>query len=120
MHGICGLEGREKGTDQTSLMYGTDMDTKHIWCILSGEGRRILMINVIMSYPPTRVNGVLVSGFLAPMETLHRGFTYPPELAEELVNDGYKVEPEVLIYQSRERYVEEVFSVMEQIGRAHV
>ncbi|MCH8109499.1 MAG: alkaline phosphatase family protein [Chloroflexi bacterium] len=117
-HGIFGFEGREKGSYQTRLMYATDMRTKPLWSILSEAERRIVMINVIMSYPPTRVNGVLVSGFLAPMETLHRGFTYPPELAEELVNDGYKVEPEVIIYQSRERYVDEVFSVMEHRAEA--
>ncbi len=117
-HGIFGFEGREQDSYQTRLMYATDMRTKPLWSMLSEAERRIVMINVIMSYPPTRVNGVLVSGFLAPMETLHRGFTYPPELAEELVNDGYKVEPEVLIYQSRERYVEEVFSVMEHRAKA--
>ncbi len=113
-HGIFGFEGKEDGSYKTRLMLSTDMKTKPIWQMLSEAQRRVVFINVIMSYPPMPVNGILVSGFLAPMETLHRGFTYPPELAEELVKVGYKVEPEVLIYQSRDKYVEEVFSVMEK------
>ncbi len=113
-HGIFGFEGRIDNSYRTRLMYSTDIRTKPLWTMLSEGQKRIVMVNVIMSYPPTEVNGVLVSGFLAPMETLHHGFTYPPELAEELVKQGYKVEPEVLIYQSREKYAQEVFSVMEK------
>jgi predicted AlkP superfamily phosphohydrolase/phosphomutase len=113
-HGVFGFEGREGDSYKTRLMNSTDMRTPPIWRLLSDAGKRIVMINVIMSYPPTKVNGILVSGFLAPMETLHRGFAYPPELADALVKEGYKVEPEVVIYQSRDKYVEEVFSVLDQ------
>jgi predicted AlkP superfamily phosphohydrolase/phosphomutase len=56
---------------------------------ISEAERRVLSINVPMTFPPFPVNGALVSGvFLPPGAT----FTHPPELEQELAGwDGFPV-----------------------------
>ena len=49
---------------------------------MSDQGYKVGVVNVPMTYPPEKVNGFLVSGFLAPMNA--EDFTYPLSLAKEL------------------------------------
>ena len=43
---------------------------------------RVAVLNVPLTYPPQKVNGVLISGFLTPPGK--RDFIHPPELLDEL------------------------------------
>lgn len=113
-HGIFGFESRISRDYRPRLVTSSDIRTPTVFDMLSQADKRVAAVNVVMSYPPKKLNGKLVAGFLAPMEALVRDFTYPPELAQELADRGYKVEPEVLIYQSKRRYVDEVFDVMDK------
>jgi len=49
-----------------------------LWTLLSQAGRRVIVLNVPMTYPPEPVNGVLVSGWDTP--GLGVAFTHPPAL----------------------------------------
>jgi predicted AlkP superfamily phosphohydrolase/phosphomutase len=53
-----------------------------IWDLVSEQGRPVVVVGVPPSYPPPRVEGVLVSCFLAPEPPT--GYTFPPELAAEI------------------------------------
>ena len=53
-----------------------------LWKILSEQGYRVAVLNVPLTYPPQKVNGVLISGFLTPPGK--RDFVHPPELLDEL------------------------------------
>ncbi len=53
-----------------------------LWTLLSRAGRRTLVVNVPMTFPPEAVNGLLISGWDTP--GLQANFTYPPELKAEL------------------------------------
>lgn len=53
-----------------------------LWTLLSQAGRRVIVLNVPMTYPPEKVNGVLVSGWDTP--GLGAAFTYPLALKAEL------------------------------------
>src|SRR5579883_633056 len=55
---------------------------KAIWNILSEYGKQVLVVNVPMTYPPEPVNGIMVSGYLTPGESVE--FTYPASFKEEL------------------------------------
>lgn len=56
-----------------------------IWEILSREGKKVLVLGIPVTYPPDRVNGHLISGFLTPRGA--RDFTHPPGLLEELESE---------------------------------
>ncbi len=58
-----------------------------IWNLLSDIGKRSIVINVPVTYPPERINGIIVSGLLTPPG---ERFVSPPE-AEKMFHD-YKLE----------------------------
>jgi predicted AlkP superfamily phosphohydrolase/phosphomutase len=49
-----------------------------LWSLLSARERRVCVVNVPMTYPPTTVNGVMIAGMPAP--STHVSVTYPPDL----------------------------------------
>jgi predicted AlkP superfamily phosphohydrolase/phosphomutase len=53
-----------------------------LWNILGAAGKRVGVMNVPLTYPPSKVNGVMVTGMLTPRQSEH--FTYPPELSSRL------------------------------------
>jgi predicted AlkP superfamily phosphohydrolase/phosphomutase len=59
-----------------------------LWQIASEAGRKMIIINVPMTYPPTPINGIMITGLLTPPGSTH--FTYPPELAASL--KGYEID----------------------------
>jgi predicted AlkP superfamily phosphohydrolase/phosphomutase len=54
-----------------------------IWNTLSQQGKRVGVVSVPMSYPPEKVNGVMVTDLMTPNH--HVEYTYPPELKAELL-----------------------------------
>ncbi|MCX6032304.1 MAG: alkaline phosphatase family protein [Chloroflexi bacterium] len=75
-----------------------------LWTLLSKAGRRVLVVNVPMSYPPEPVNGILISGWDTP--GLQSSFTYPPELKAELdrlAGQPYVIVPDDWKYSTAQR-----------------
>ncbi len=64
-----------------------------LWRLLSDAGLKVGVLNLPMSYPVEKVNGVMVSGWMTPQSA--RDFTYPPELHDELDKQvhGYHIYP---------------------------
>ncbi len=56
---------------------------KAIWNILSEWGKRVLVANVPLTYPPEPVNGIMLSGYMAP--DTQAAITYPAAFREELL-----------------------------------
>lgn len=65
---------------------------KAIWNILSEYGKRVLIVNVPMTYPPEPVNGVMISGYLTPEGC--DNYTYPLNFKEEVqrIAPGYTID----------------------------
>jgi predicted AlkP superfamily phosphohydrolase/phosphomutase len=57
-------------------------DSQSIWEILSERGKKVGILNVPGTYPPTSVNGFMVAGVLTPLS--RRNYTYPTSLLVEL------------------------------------
>jgi predicted AlkP superfamily phosphohydrolase/phosphomutase len=53
-----------------------------LWSLLSNAGRRVCVVNVPMTFPPTDVNGLMVSGMPAPSTQVT--ITSPPTLLAEI------------------------------------
>ncbi|HSO75430.1 MAG TPA: alkaline phosphatase family protein [Blastocatellia bacterium] len=53
-----------------------------IWDLLSDAGERVVVHNVPCTYPPRKVNGLLIADFMTPRG--RRDFTYPSALLSEL------------------------------------
>ncbi len=88
-HGIFGFVDRDPRTLELFIPMSTNMRCRTLWEILSENGRRVVVMNVPVTYPPRKVNGVLISGFLATK--LERA-TYPEELWKKLGGMGYIID----------------------------
>jgi predicted AlkP superfamily phosphohydrolase/phosphomutase len=56
---------------------------KAIWNILSECGKQVVVANVPMTYPPEPVNGIMLSGLMAP--DIKANVTYPASFKEDLL-----------------------------------
>lgn len=86
---------------------------KAIWNILSEYGKRVIVMNVPLTYPPEPVNGVMVSGLMTPSTS--SPFTFPHVFKDEL----YKAVPGYLIDLGTEkvaagRFVDAVLDMTEK------
>lgn len=66
-----------------SLSNAQSIKVKTIWELVSAQRRKIISINVPMTYPPREVNGIIISGLMSPGIT--HGFVYPSELYDKIV-----------------------------------
>lgn len=90
-HSISGFTRLMPGSYQLTLLKGSDVQGKTMWEILGEDGRQSIVMNIPMTYPPKKMNGLLVSGLDTP--SLKSDFTYPPELKDELLKvvPDYKI-----------------------------
>lgn len=68
--------------------------TRHaatLWNLLSDRDLKVGVVSVPMTYPPEKVNGVMVTDMMTPNPNVQ--YTYPPELKQELAE---KVGPFVI------------------------
>jgi len=94
-HGVFGfLEGLLPG--EAVPVHGNDVRPlsalsirkKDLLELLGEAGRRVMAVNVPMSYPPRPINGFMVTGMMTPDNA--DNFTWPPELKNEL--DDYQID----------------------------
>lgn len=82
-HGIFDFVVHRPGSYELLYTNGALRRGKTFWRILSEAGKRVVVINVPMTYPPESINGVMISGSDAP--GVKSTFTYPPELFQEIM-----------------------------------
>src|SRR2546421_3864552 len=65
---------------------------KAIWNLLSEWGKRVVIANIPITYPPEPVNGIMLSGYMAP--DMKANVTYPADFKEELQRaiPGYQID----------------------------
>jgi predicted AlkP superfamily phosphohydrolase/phosphomutase len=110
-HNIYGFIDRQPGTYKTYIPTSRVMKTDTLWEILSRADKKVIVVNVPVTYPPRQVNGILVSGFLSP--TVDKA-TYPPEKAALLKQLGYIVDADPwAARQSKDRALSEVNAALD-------
>ncbi|MGI5818642.1 MAG: alkaline phosphatase family protein [Armatimonadota bacterium] len=88
-HGVFGFVDREPGSYQQYITGTRYVRSPQLWQTLSERDRRVIIMNVPVTTPPPKVNGLLVSGFLAPSLD---GATYPADLQKRLERHGYRID----------------------------
>ena len=83
-HGIYDFVVHRPHSYEMEYTYGGMRNGHSIWQLLSAAGKRVVVINVPMTYPPEVVNGVLISGFDSP--GTDSGFAYPPHILDEITH----------------------------------
>ena len=115
-HNIYGFVDRRLNTYEMFLPNSSTMRMEPIWCELSQAGKRVVVMNVPVTYPPRQVNGLMVSCFLSP--NLEKA-TYPRDLAERLGRMGYQIDADAAIaYRSKTAFMAELHHVLERRAAA--
>ena len=76
---------------RVTIANSTDARSGDAWNLLSDRDLRVGVVSVPMTYPPEKVNGVMVTDMMTPNAKAQ--YTYPPELKQELLD---KVGPFVI------------------------
>ena len=93
-HGIFGFVDRRPGTYDITIPLSAWIRSRTIWEVLSEAGRRVFGMNVPLTYPPRRVNGVLIAGFLTP--DLDKVVT-PVDVTGYLKSIGYRIDSDPML-----------------------
>jgi predicted AlkP superfamily phosphohydrolase/phosphomutase len=111
-HGIFGFIDRDPATLKTFIPTAQHMKSRTLWQILSDAGKRVIVVNVPVTYPPQPVNGVLISCFLSPK--LEKA-VYPLSLLPTLQELGYRIDPDPwLARESREKAWPDLWDTLEK------
>ena len=83
---------------------------KEIWDYIGEAGMKVGVIGMPTTYPPKRVNGILVSG--GP-DAEDKNFTYPKELEEELKKYSWRNHPQAFIEVEKEKAAQEIHEIID-------
>lgn len=100
-HGIYHFQDHLPDSYHARLVNGADVKAPTIWRILSDAGKTTISVNVAMTFPPEKINGILIAGVDAPGSAAT--YTHPAELATELEAQigEYVIEPGVVEHSRR-------------------
>ena len=111
-HNIYGFVDRHPGSMDVFIPTSRDMAGKTLWEIISQAGKRVVVINVPVTFPPREVNGILISGFLcANIDKI----AYPKEVAGLLKEMGYRIDADA--WQARkslDKFLEDLHLTLEK------
>ncbi len=81
-HGLYGLMKLAPDSYEVLPVSSADRKARDLWEIISDHGKKVIILNVPITYPVRRVNGILISGFLTPPKA--KDITYPPSILQEI------------------------------------
>ena len=115
-HNIFGFIDRDPATNRQFIPTSRHMKARTLWEVLSDAGRRVIVANVPVTYPPRQVNGILVGGFLSP--SLDKA-VYPASYVPTLKSLGYIVDADPWkARESKDLALEEVNAALDARVRA--
>ncbi len=81
-HGLYDFMQRRAGSYDLAPVSALDRDGKAVWDLIGAAGKKVIVMNVPVTWPPQAVNGLLITGMLTPRTA--ENYTFPRELAQEL------------------------------------
>src|SRR5215467_514791 len=81
-HGIYDFSRRVPGTYTHAPVTSKERTGKTLWEYLSEAGKKCLIINVPLTYPPEPVNGIMISGF--PYPEGRRDYAIPKAVLDQI------------------------------------
>lgn len=123
-HGVFDFTERIPGTKKIQFVNARRVRSQTCWRILSDSGKRVCCMGVPVSYPPEKVNGILICGFDAPgaASEADESSVYPPEALAEInaAVGQYVTSANIMQLMNDDRHEEaldEILRVMDQKGR---
>jgi len=114
-HGIFEFMGMERTDDEWEFRLYTSKNkkTKEIWDYLGNK--KSIVINLPLTYPPYKINGLMVTGMLTP--DTDSNFTYPKELKKEILKlfPSYRIELNWNEYKGKkQKFLKDLYKMTEE------
>jgi predicted AlkP superfamily phosphohydrolase/phosphomutase len=84
-HQVAAFEEYDFATNSLRFTTSQSIAVETMWGYLSRLGYKVASLNMPWTYPPTKLNGVMVSGYGCP--GMQFEYTYPPEWKEKIVQE---------------------------------
>jgi len=113
-HGLFDFSKRKAHSYSVRPVFSTDVKVKTLWKILGEYGYKTIVVKVPGTYPPEKINGVLISGFPTPEEK--EDFVHPKQVLYELREKfgKFKLQPQTPITDSNEdKFLNEMIEITE-------
>jgi len=115
-HGVYDFVYRDPESYQLRPVTRFNIDSPSLWHTLSQQDKRVCVLNVPITYPPEKVNGIMVSGLGTPDFAT---FTHPPEIGEELLQNGYQINRKVYKHRgNEENFLEDTYRITDSVTAA--
>lgn len=113
--GVYGFRNR-KDHSYDGLFFADSKSITHdrVWNILSRNGRKVILMGIPQTYPPTPVNGLMVTCFLTP--DIERQYTYPADLRHEVdsVVGRYMFDVENFRTEDKDRILSDIYEMTDK------
>ena len=111
-HNIFGFIDREPKPLDMFIPTSRAMKVRTLWEYLSSAGKRVVVINVPVTYPPRNVNGVLIAGFLA---TKIEKCVFPETYAGKLQEWNYRIDVDAWLgRKDKEKFMQDLYLTLER------
>jgi predicted AlkP superfamily phosphohydrolase/phosphomutase len=113
--GIYGFRNRKDYSyDGYIIANGAALRYDRVWDVLGRAGKQVILLGVPQTYPPTPINGCMVTDFLTP--STRSEYTYPAELKAEVerVSGGYVLDVEDFRTPNKEALLKRVYTKTEK------
>jgi predicted AlkP superfamily phosphohydrolase/phosphomutase len=88
-HGVFGFLRHRQDFSNPPLVNSETIAVPKIWEVLGKNRKKSLLINMPVTYPVKKINGVVVSSFLTPMSAVK---IYPKKLEKILEEEDYEID----------------------------
>jgi len=113
--GIYGFRHR-KNYSYEDIWIASSLAVKEqtVWDILSENDKKVCIIGVPPTYPPKKVNGYLISGFLTP--DISKKYTYPSDFKYEIKKEIGEYIPDVKDFRTddKDRLIEQIYEMTDK------
>lgn len=111
-HGIFGFVDRVANPFSITIPTARNRRAETLWHRLSQKNKRVIVVNVPLTYPPEPVNGILVSGFLC---TDISDVAYPPDMSSYLKSKDYVIDVDAWIArESKQEFINKLHQALEK------
>jgi len=100
-HGIFDFQKISPNFEKTTLTTSIDKKSMEIWDYLSAKGLKSIVINLPYSYPPKKINGIMITGMTTP--SIKSEFVIPTKYKEEILKNfpDYKFDLDWIFYRGK-------------------
>jgi predicted AlkP superfamily phosphohydrolase/phosphomutase len=104
-HGVYGYDVKRYGEYLSNTIVNSSMiKSEALWDIMEKYNKKSIIINFHPTYPPFKINGVMISGLTTPPGI--SDFVYPADAMKVLKKTGYKIFPKNL--KDKNEYIETI------------